>query len=45
MEYRRNYTQIANAIGDPYIKPLYGIMYKIPDIEESYRLYQSKNGK
>lgn len=40
-----NYTQIANAIGDPYIKPLYGLMYKIPDIEASYRLYQSKNGK
>lgn len=33
----------ANMIGDPYITPIYGEVYKIPDVECSYRLYQSKN--
>lgn len=39
----------ANMIGDPYITPIYGDVYKIPDVECCYRLYQSKkvsiNGK
>lgn len=33
----------ANMIGDPYITPIYGEVYKIPDVECCYRLYQSKN--
>ena len=32
---------IVNAIGDPYITPLYGKTYKIPDTELCYRLYES----
>lgn len=31
----------SSAIGDPYITPYYGNLYKIPDIEAVYRFYQS----
>lgn len=34
---------VVNAIGDPYITPLYGNTYKIPDTELCYRLYDSSN--
>ena len=34
---------VVNAIGDPYITPLYGKTYKIPDTELCYRLYQGNN--
>ena len=33
----------AEVIGDPYIKPMYGSLYKLPDVETCYRILESKN--
>ena len=32
----------SEIIGDPYIKPMHGPMYKLPDIEANYRILESK---
>ena len=38
-------TATSEIIGDPYIKPMYDTMYKLPDINAYYRILESKNVK
>lgn len=38
-------TATSEIIGDPYIKPMYDTMYKLPDINAYYRILESQNVK
>jgi hypothetical protein len=35
----------AQTVGDPYIKPMFGTMYKLPDLDACYRILESKSTK
>ena len=37
------YTMTPEIIGDPYIKPIYGNLYKLPDVDACYRILESKS--
>ena len=39
------YRAGAELVGDPYIKPMYDTLYKLPDIDAYYRILESKSIK